>query len=111
MPQTKALFLKHKHHIITLAQGKPHERAYVIKTAPASLEPLLHKIAVNAVEGRVHIPVAHRTKAKIDKLVRYASSPAEQRRKMLRPNQHGSGILTALLGAIAGPVLGLLGVK
>ena len=111
MPITKALLRKHKHHIETLARGKPHERAYVIKTAPASLEPLLHNIAVEAVKGRVHIPVVHRTKSKIDKLVRYANAPADQRRKMLHPNQSVSGILTALLGAIAGPVLGLLGIK
>ena len=111
MPQTRAALRKHKHHIETLARGKPHERDYVIKTAPASLEPLLHNIAVKAVNGRLHIPVAHRTKTKIDKLVLYANAPADQRRKMLHPNQHGSGILTALLGAIAGPILGLLGIK
>ena len=40
MPITKALLTKHKHHIEILARGKPHERAYVIKTAPASLEPI-----------------------------------------------------------------------
>ena len=111
MPVTRAALQKHKHHLLTLARGKPHERDYVIKTAPASLEPLLHSIAIEAVNGRLHIPVAHRTKTKIDKLSRYAGSPADQRRKMLRPSQHGSGILTALLGAIAGPVLGLLGIK
>ena len=89
MPVTRAALQKHKHHLETLARGKPHERDYVIKTAPASLESLLHSIAVDAVKGRRAIPDIHRTKTKIDKLVRYASSPADQRRKMLRPNQHG----------------------
>ena len=118
MPVTRAALRKHKHHIETLARGKPYERAFVLKTAPASLDPLLHSIAVDAVNGRLHIPVAHRTKTKIDALVRYANAPADRRRKMLRPQkngQHGAGLFTSIpapvLGAIAQPILGLLGIK
>ena len=117
MPQTKAALQKHKHHIETLARGAKHERDYVLRTAPASLDPLLHSIAGDAVNGRLRIPAAHRTKTKIDGLVRYARAPADQRRKMLRPlknGQHGAGFLSflaPLLGAIAQPILGLLNIK
>ena len=86
----------------------------MLKTAPASLDPLLHGIAVDAVNGRLRIPTAHRTKPKIDGLVRFAGAPAQTRKRMLRPlanGQHGSGFLSflpAVLGAIAQPLLSLL---
>ena len=79
MTQTKSALRKHKHHIETLARGAKHERDYVLRTAPASLDPLLHSIAVDAVNGRLRIPTAHRTKTKIDGLVRFARAPADQR--------------------------------
>ena len=116
MPQTRSSLRKHKHHLETLARGAKHEREYVLKTAPAGLDPLLHSIAVDAVNGRLRIPTAHRTKAKIDGLVLFARAPAGQRRNMLRPlknGQHGAGFLSFLapvLGAIAQPLLGLLGI-
>ena len=118
MPITKALLQKHKHHIETLARGAKHERDYVLKTAPPSLDPLLHSIAIKAVNGQLSIPTEHRTKTKIDGLVRYAKTPsAAQRRKMLRPlknGQHGTGFLSFLapvLGSLAQTVLGSLGIK
>ena len=117
MPQTRALLQKHKHHIETLARGAKHERDYVLRTAPASLDPLLHSIAVDAVNGRLRIPTAHRSKTKIDGLVRFARAPADQRKKMLRPlknGQHGTGFLSFLapvLGSLAQTVLGSLGIK
>ena len=86
----------------------------MLKTAPASLDPLLHSIAQDVVNGRLRIPAAHRTKTKIDGLVRFARAKADQRRKMLRPlknGQHGAGFLSFLapvLSAIAGPLLSLL---
>ena len=113
MPYTKAALLKHKHHIETPARGAKHERDYVLETAPASLDPLLHSIAVDVVNGKLRLPAAHRTKRKIDGLVRFAKAPAVQRRKMLRPlknGQHGAGFLSFLgpvLGAIAQPILSL----
>lgn len=114
MPQTKAALQKHKHHIETLARGAKHERDYVLKTAPASLDPLLHSIAVDVVNGKLRLPAAHRTKPKIDGLVRFAGASPDQQKRMLRPlknGQHGSGFLSFLgpvLGAIAQPLLSLL---
>jgi hypothetical protein len=113
MPQTKSALRKHKHHLETLARGAKHEREYVLKTAPASLDSLLHSIAVDAVNGKLHLPGAHCTKAKVDGLKRFAGAKADQRRRMLRPmknGQHGSGFLSFLgpvLGAIAQPLLSL----
>ena len=117
MPQTKAALRKHKHHLETLARGAKHERDYVLKTAPASLDPLLQSIAQDVVSGRLKLPAAHRTKPKVDGLVRFAGASADQRRKMLRPlknGQHGAGFLSflaPLLGAIAQPLLSLLSGK
>ena len=114
MPQTNSALRKHKHHLETLARGAKHERDYVLWTAGTSLDPLLHSIAVDTVNGRLRIPTAHRTKTKIDGLGRFARAPADQRRKMLRPlknGQHGAGFLSFLapvLGAIAQPLLSLL---
>ena len=114
MPQTKAALRKHKHHIETLARGAKHERDYVLRTAPASLDPLLHSIAKDVVNGQLHLPTTHRTEPKIDGLVRFARATAVQRKKMLRPlknGQHGAGFLSFLgpvLGAIAQPLLALL---
>ena len=100
MPQTrKAALQKHKQHIETLADGAKHERDYVLKTAPASLDPLLHNIAVDAVNGVVPIPQKHRTESKIDDLVKFANADAAQRKRILRPlknGQHGSGFITSL---------------
>ena len=113
MPLTKAALRKHRHHIETLARGVKHERDYVLKTAPASLDPLLHSIAVDVVNGKLRLPAAHRTKAKVDGLIRFAKAPADQRKRMLRPlknGQHGSGFLSFLapiLGAIAQLLLSL----
>ena len=117
MPITRAALRKHKHHIETLARGAKHERDYVLKTAPPSLDPLLHSIAIKAVNGQLPIPTEHQTKTKIDGLVCYARAPAAQRRKMLRPlknGQHGAGFLSFLapvLGSLAQTVLGSLGIK
>ena len=89
----------------------------MLKTAPASLDPLLHSIAVDVVNGKLRLPAAHRTKPKVDGLFRFARGSADQRRKMLRPlknGQHGAGFLSFLgpvLGAIAQPLMGLLGIK
>ena len=114
MPQTKAALLRHKHHLETLARGAKHERDYVLKTAPGSLDPLLHSIAMDVVNGRLTLPVAHRSKQKVDGLVRFARADPDRRKKMLRPlknGQHGAGFLSflaPLLGAIAQPLLSLL---
>ena len=114
MPPTKAALKKHRHHIETLARGARHEVDYVLKTAPASLDPLLHSIAQDVVSGRLHLPKTHRTKPKVDGIVRFARATADQRKKMLRPlknGQHGAGFLSFLapvLGAIAQPLLALL---
>ena len=114
MPQSKASLLKHKHHLETLARGAKHERDYVLKTAPASLDTLLHSIAVDTVKGKYKLPKEHRTQPKINGLIRFAESSPDKRKKMLRPlknGQHGSGFLSFLapvLGAIAQPILSLL---
>ena len=107
MPQSKSALQKHRHHIETLARGAKHERDYVLKTAGASLDPLLQSIAVDAVNGRLRIPTVHRTKSKIDDLVKFANADAAQRKRMLRPlknGQRGAGFITSL-----GPVLGAVG--
>ena len=97
---------KHKHHLQTLATGAKHEREYVLKTAPASLDPLLHKIAVEAVNGNLRIPTKHRTKTKIDGLTRYARwESAADRKRMVRPQkngQTGKGFLSFLPGLFWG---------
>ena len=114
MPQTKSALQKHKHHLETLARGAKHERDYVLKTAPATLDPLLHSIAVDVVNGKLRLPAAHRTKPKVDGLVRFAGATVDQRRKMLRPlknGQHGADFMSFLgpvLGAIVQPLLSLL---
>ena len=111
---TKAALNKHCHHIETLARGSKHERDYVLKTAPASLDSLLHSIAVDTVNGRLNLPTAHRSKQKVEGLIRFANAPVTERKKMLRPlknGQHGSGFLSFLapvLGAIAQPLLSLI---
>ena len=89
---------------MTLANGAKHERDYVLKTAPASLDPLLHSIAVDVVNGKLRLPAAHRTKHKVDGIIRFAGANAAQRKRMLRPSQHGGGFLSFL-----GPVLGTIG--
>ena len=110
MPQTRAALNKHRHHLETLYRGSKPEREYVLKTAPASLDTLLHSIAVDTVNGRLNLPAAHRSKQKVEGLIRFAKAPADKRKKMLRP-QHGSGFLSflgPLLGAIAQPLLSLI---
>ena len=108
MPPTKAALRKHRRHLLMLAAGVKHERDYVLKTALDSLEPLLHSIAVDAVNSKLHIPVTHRPK-----LVRYANATADERKRMSRPykkGQHGSGLLSFLgsfLGELGSTVLGL----
>ena len=100
MPQTRAALLKHQHHLMTLANGAKHERDYVLKTAPASFNTLLHSIAMDVVNGKLSIPPTHRTKPKIDGIVRFAGANVDQRKRMLRGrNQHGAGWIGAL-GAI-----------
>ena len=42
MTQSKSALQRHRHHIETLARGAKHERDYVLKTAGAGLDPLLH---------------------------------------------------------------------
>ena len=114
MPPSKSALSKHKHHLETLARGAKHERDYVLRTAPASLDPLLHSIAQDVVSGRLNLPAAHRTKPKVDGLVRFAGATAADRKRMLRPRkngQRGAGFIETLapiLGAIAGPLLALL---
>ena len=111
---TKAALSKHCHHLETLARGSKHERDYVLKTAPASLDSLLHSIAVDTVNGRLNLPTAHRSTQKVEGLIRFAKAPVDKRKKMLRPlknGQHGSGFLSFLapvLGAIAQPLLSLI---
>ena len=111
---TKAALNKHRHHLETLARGSKHERDYVLKTAPASLDSLLHSIAVDTVNGRLNLPAAHRTKTKVDGIIRFAKAPVDKRKRMLRPlknGQHGSGFLSFLapvLSAIAQPLLSLI---
>ena len=107
---TKAGLRKHKHHLETLAKGVKHERDYVLKTAPPSLDPLLHSIAKDIVNGKLTIPKAHRTKPKVDAILKYAStSTTANRRKMLRGDQKGSGFnwksLGNILSTIAIPLL------
>ena len=118
MLQTKAALQKHAHHLLTLSQGSKAEREHVLKTAPASLDPLLHSIAVDVVNGKLRLPAAHRTKTKIDGLIRYANeASADKRKRMLRPlknGQRGSGFLSVLgnvLGAVASPLLSIFGIK
>ena len=107
MPPTKASLQKHSHHLLTLAQGAKHERDYMLKHAPASLDPLLHSIAKDVVSGMLSLPKQHRTNSKIDGLIKFANAPAGQRKRMLRPSkngQHGTGLLSFL-----GPLLGEVG--
>ena len=114
MPQSKSTLRKHKHHLLTLARGAKHERDFVLRTAPASLDPLLHSIAQDVVSGRLNLPAAHRSKPKINGLVRFAGASAADRKRMIRPRkngQKGAGFietLAPLLGAIAQPLLALL---
>ena len=111
---SKDVLKKHRHHLETFYRGAKHERDYVLKTAPASLDNVCHAIAVDAVRGKIPVPAAHRTKNKIDGLVRYANASADKRKKMLRPlknGQHGSGFLSFLapvIGALAQPLLSLI---
>ena len=79
MSQTKIALNKHRHYLETLTRGAKHERDYVLRTAPANLDPLLHSIAVDVVKGKINLHVAHQTKTKIDALVRFAGAPADQR--------------------------------
>ena len=88
---------------MTLADGAKHEREYVLKTAPASLDPLLQSIAVDVVNGKLRLPAAHRTKRKVDGIIRLAGANVDQRKRMLR-GQHGSGLFSLII-----PALGAIG--
>ena len=113
MSPAKSTLRKHKHHLETLARGVKHEREYVLKTAPASLDSLLHSIAQDIVNGKLTIPKNHRTKPKIDAILKFATTPsANDRKKMLRGNQKGGGFnwktLGNILSTIAMPLLALI---
>ena len=43
----------------------------MLKTALKSLDLLLYSIAVNVVNGKLRLPVTHRTKLKVDMLVQF----------------------------------------
>lgn len=113
MSPTKLALRKHKHHLETLARGVKHERDYVLKTAPDSLDSLLHSIAQDVVNGRLTIPKVHRTKPKVDAILKFASTSSNgDRRKMLTGDQKGSGFnwksLGNILSTIAMPLLSLI---
>ena len=113
MSPTKTSFRKHKHHLETLARGVKHEQNYVLKTAPASLDPLLHSIAQDVVNGKLTLPKAHRTKPKVEAILKFASvSSTADQRKMLREGQKGSGFnwksLGNILRTIAIPLLAMI---
>ena len=61
---TKAGLRKHSHkHLLgTLARGVKHERDYVLKTAPPSLDSLLHIIAKDIVNGKLTIRIPKEVK-------------------------------------------------
>ena len=86
----------------------------MLKTAPSTLDPLLHSNAVDVVTGKLHLPTSHHTKPKIDVLLCFAGAKVDQCRKKYRLTKNGQrggrflSFLGPVLEAIAQLLLSLL---
>ena len=84
--------------------GTKSERDYVLKTAPESLNSILHVIAMKLVNGKLHLPKVQQTKPKIDGVIRFDNATVDKRKSMLRPRrngQHGAGFMSFFAPVLA----------